>query len=246
MNEFFNRSEMILGPAVMKRLATVQVILFGVGGVGSWCAEGLIRTGLVHLTIVDPDVVCPTNVNRQLPALPETVGQSKVDVLKKRLEAINPEAKITAIQKLYTAETCEAFNLSEYDFVIDAIDTLQNKCLLIARATESRAVLFSSMGAANKFDPTLIRTASLEKVQRCQLAKAVRRELKKTNNTAQFLCVYSEEESVTEKQTSEIREASLLPTRKKTNGSLVQVTAPFGFALCSVLVNQLRIEVDCK
>ena len=242
MSEFLNRSELLLGAAVLKRLAEVNVILLGVGGVGSWCAEGLVRTGLLHLTIVDGDVVCPTNVNRQLPALPETVGQSKVEVLKQRLEAINPSAKITAVQKLYTAETCEAFNLAEYDFVIDAIDTLQDKCLLIRRAVESGAELFSSMGAANKFNPTLIRTASLEKVQRCQLAKAVRRELKKTNSPSGFLCVYSEEESSTGNQTAEIHDASLLPTRRKINGSLVQVTAPFGFALCSLVVNRLREE----
>lgn len=244
MNEFLNRSEMILGPAVLERLATVHVILFGIGGVGSWCAEGLVRTGLVHLTIVDPDVICPTNINRQLPALPETVGQSKAEVLKKRLEAINPAAEITSVQKLYTAETCGEFNLSEYDFVIDAIDTLQNKCLLIGRAVESGAVLFSSMGAANKFNPTLIRTASLEKVQRCQLAKAVRRELKKTNTSFGFLCVYSEEKSVTEKRATDVCETSVLPVRKKTNGSLVQVTAPFGFALCALLVNHLYAETD--
>ena len=242
MNEFLNRSEMLLGTAVLKRLAEVKVILFGVGGVGSWCAEGLVRTGLRHLTIVDADTVCPTNVNRQLPALPGTVGQSKVEVLKKRLEAVNPEAQITAIQKLYTAETCAEFDLAEYDFVIDAIDTLQNKCLLICRAIESGSELFSSMGAANKLNPTLIRTAPLEKVQRCQLAKAVRRELKKTNAPTEFLCVYSEEESVAEKQTMEIREASFLPVRKKVNGSLVQVTAPFGFTLCSLLVNHLHAE----
>jgi len=242
MNEVFNRSEMILGTAVLKRLAEVNVILFGVGGVGSWCAEGLVRTGLHHLTIVDADTVCPTNINRQLPALPGTVGQSKVEVLKKRLEAVNPEAEITAVQKLYTAETCGEFNLAEYDFVIDAIDTLQDKCLLIRRAIESGSVLFSSMGAANKFNPTLIRTASLEKVQRCQLAKAVRRELKKTNGSSDFLCVYSEEESAAENQATEIREASFLPVRKKINGSLVQVTAPFGFTLCSLLVNHLHAE----
>lgn len=242
MSEFLNRSEMLLGASVMKRLAEVNVILFGIGGVGSWCAEGLVRTGLRRLTIVDADTVCPTNVNRQLPALPGTVGQSKVEVLKKRLESVNPEAEITAVQKLYTAETCGEFNLVEYDFVIDAIDTLQDKCLLIRRAIESGSVLFSSMGAANKFNPAQIRTAPLEKVQRCQLAKAVRRQLKKTNAPSGFLCVYSEEESVTEKQTQELRETSLLPARKKINGSLVQVTAPFGFALCSLVVNHLLAE----
>jgi len=133
----FQRCELLLGTEAMERIAQKRVIIFGVGGVGSWCAESLVRSGIRHLTIVDSDRVCITNVNRQLMATMKTVGQVKVDALKEHLLSINPKAEITALQKIFTAETAEEFHLEDYDYIIDAIDSLKDKALLILMATNT-------------------------------------------------------------------------------------------------------------
>lgn len=140
MNEnIFNRAYRLLGTPAMEVLATKRVIVFGVGGVGSWCAESLVRTGIRHITLVDSDSVCETNINRQLMATTETVGQVKVEALKARLLTINPEADIQTKHCFYNAETASEFNLSAYDYVVDAIDSLQDKALLLLNATRSSA-----------------------------------------------------------------------------------------------------------
>ena len=135
----FGRTELLLGEDVMQALSRMKVIIFGVGGVGSWCAEGLVRSGIKHLTIVDSDRVSITNVNRQLMATVRTVGQVKVEALKTRLLEINPDAEIEAVQAIYCDETADSFDLDSYDYVVDAVDSLKNKALLILRAAASRA-----------------------------------------------------------------------------------------------------------
>jgi len=152
----FQRTELLFGTEKMNEIAEKRVIIFGIGGVGSWCAESLIRTGIRHLTIVDSDRVCVTNINRQLHATTQTVGEVKTDALKKRLLEINPSAEITALQKIYEPETSDSFELDSYDYIIDAIDSLSNKIDLIRKATRTKAVFFSSMGASLKLDPTKI------------------------------------------------------------------------------------------
>ena len=159
MESIFQRAELLLGAEEMAVLSGKRVILFGVGGVGSWCAEALIRTGIGHLTLVDSDVVCPSNVNRQLMATMLTIGRPKAEALRERLLEINPQADITALQKVFSEETADSFSFNDYDYVIDAIDSLKDKLLLIRRATDSTAGFFSSMGAALKMDPTRIRVA---------------------------------------------------------------------------------------
>ena len=160
MNQaIFRRTELLLGENTMERVARQRVIIFGVGGVGSWCAESLVRSGIIHLTIVDSDRVCITNVNRQLMATTGTVGEVKVDALKERLLTINPKAEITALQKIFTQETAEEFGLENYDYIIDAIDSLKDKALLILMACRTKARFFASMGAALKMDPTRIKVA---------------------------------------------------------------------------------------
>ena len=168
--EIFRRSELLLGDESMNRIAEKRVVIFGVGGVGSWCAESLIRSGIRKLTIVDSDRVCVTNINRQLMATTKTVDQVKVDALKERLLTINPSAEITALQQIFTAETAESFNLDSYDYIIDAIDSLKDKALLILLACQTKAKLFSSMGAALKLDPARIKTAEFWKVKGDPLA----------------------------------------------------------------------------
>ena len=177
--DIFNRAELLLGADVMERLASVRVILFGVGGVGSWCAEGLVRSGVRNLTIVDADDVVPSNINRQRMATVSTVGRSKVDVLKEMLLEINPEALIQAVKARFTEASAASFDLDSYDYIIDAIDALKDKASLILHATATSATFFSSMGAACKSDPSQIRVASFWDVRGCPLGAMLRKCLRR-------------------------------------------------------------------
>ena len=233
----FRRTELLLGDEAMSRIAEKRVIIFGVGGVGSWCAESLIRSGIRRLTIVDSDRVCITNINRQLMATTKTVGQVKVDALKERLQSINPSAEITALQQIFTAETAESFELDSYDYIIDAIDSLKDKALLILMATSlppSRGdrrgtQFFSSMGAALKLDPTRIKTTEFWKVQGDPLARALRKRFKHDGKypKRKFLCVYSDELLENKKP---------IDPEDKGNGTIAHITAIFGFMLASLII----------
>ena len=191
------RTELLLGKDNLEKLQAARVLIFGIGGVGSWCAEGLVRSGVRHITIVDSDRVCVTNCNRQLMATSRTIGQVKVDALRERLLEINPNANITAYQKIYEAKTADEFHMEEYDYIIDAIDSLKDKADLILRATAlPRNITFvSSMGAALRCDPFMIRKAEFWKVEGDPLARALRKKFKKdkTFPRRKFQCVYSEE-----------------------------------------------------
>ena len=240
MNDYFSRSEALLGAEAMERLRNERVILFGVGGVGSWCAEALIRTGLTHLTIVDGDVVQASNVNRQLPATHETIGRPKVEVLRERLLTINPEAEIVAINAMYKPND-KSFPLGEdlgeapFNYIIDAIDDVPAKTDLIINATRVRGMkVFSSMGAALRFDPTQVTTGELMAIKGDALAKAVRARMKKlgVKPYKKVKCVYSEEN------------AKPLPAspegKEKIKGSLMQVTAVFGCTLASMVIEDIQ------
>ena len=228
----FRRSELLLGDEAMDCIAEKRVIIFGVGGVGSWCAESLVRSGIRKLTIVDSDHVSVTNINRQLMATTKTVGQVKVDVLKERLLNINPSAEITALQQIFSAETASEFCLEEYDYIIDAIDSPKYKALLILMACQTKAKFFSSMGAALKLDPTRIRTAEFWKVTGDPLARALRNRFKrdKTFPKHKFLCVYSDEL---------LENKMPIDPDDKGNGSIVHITAVFGFMLAGLVVQDV-------
>lgn len=243
--DIYRRSALLLGTDVLDRLAEARVIIFGVGGVGSWCAECLVRTGLTHLTIVDSDLVCVTNCNRQLMATPQTVGQVKVNAMKKRLLEINPDAEIVALNMVYDEITSESFHLEQFDFVIDAIDSLADKAHLILTATalskaNKRLTLLSSMGAARRVDPLRVRQAEFWQVQGDALARALRTRFKKMKEfpACKFQCVYSEEPLLDNRGAGQVEEES---TEKKplTNGSLCPVTATFGNALASIVIRKL-------
>ena len=234
----FRRSELLLGNEVMERIAQKRVIIFGVGGVGSWCAESLVRSGIRQLTIVDSDRVCITNINRQLMATTQTVGQVKVEALKERLLSINPSAEITALQKIFSQETAEEFNLDSYDYIIDAIDSLKDKAQLILTACKTRATFFSSMGAALKLDPTRIKVTEFWKVQGDPLARAIRKKFKHYGQFPEkkFQVVYSDE--LLENRgcpTDEGEEPSSFD-KPQTNGSLAHITAIFGFTLAGLVI----------
>ena len=261
----FRRSELLLGNEAMGHIGEKRVIIFGVGGVGSWCAESLIRSGIRHLTIVDSDRVCITNINRQLMATSKTVGQVKVDVLKERLLTINPSAEITALQQIFTAETAESFDIGSYDYIIDAIDSLKDKSLLILMATNlpssrggKRGVqFFSSMGAALKLDPTHIKITEFWKVQGDPLARALRKRFKRDGQypKRKFLCVYSDEllenkghnatcgteQCVCPKAKNGPGDPNLLnhewcSSKAQINGTLAHITAIFGFMLAGLVI----------
>ena len=229
----FRRMELLVGDEALARLAGKRVIIFGVGGVGSWCAESLVRSGIRQLTIVDSDRVCATNVNRQLMATTRTVGQVKVDVLCERLLSINPSARITVLQQVFNAETADSFHLDSYDYIIDAIDSLRDKQLLILMACATKARLFSSMGAALKMDPTRIRVTEFWKVQGDPLARALRNHFKRDKQfpKRKFMCVFSDE-LLQNKALGAGREAE--PGHP--NGTVVHVTAIFGFMLAGLVV----------
>ena len=236
----FSRTTLLIGYEAMKRVTETRVILFGVGGVGSWCAESLIRSGIRHLTIVDSDTIQITNINRQLPATMQTIGQAKVDVLKSRLSSINPKAHITAIQSMYNAETADTFDLSSYHYIIDAIDSLENKAHLIYTATQTQATFLSSMGAALKMNPSKIQVTEFWKVHGCPLAAALRRTLKKgTLPAKKFLCVFSDELLDNKEQLIETYSKPLESRKASINGSIVHITAIFGFTLAGLVIQDL-------
>ena len=235
----FRRSEMLLGNEVMERMAEKRVIIFGVGGVGSWCVESLVRSGIRHLTIVDSDRVSITNINRQLMATTKTVGQVKVEALKERLLTINPSAEITALQKIFTQETAEEFDLDSYDYIIDAIDSLKDKALLILMACRTKAKFYSSMGAALKLDPTRIQVAEFWKVKGDPLARALRNKFKKEKlfPKRKFQCVYSDEL---------LENKMPIDPDDRGNGSLVHITAIFGFMLAGLVLADISLSGKLK
>jgi tRNA A37 threonylcarbamoyladenosine dehydratase len=238
-DEIFKRNRLLLGDEAMNTLAAKRVILFGVGGVGSWCAESLIRSGIIHLTIVDSDRVCASNINRQLMATTLTVGQVKVDALKERLLSINPQADITTIEKVFNEESADTFDLDSYDYIIDAIDSLKDKALLILLATKSKAKFFSSMGAALKIDPTRIRVTEFWKVEGDPLARMLRKRFKQNNQypSRKFQCVYSDELLQNKGPQPQEKEETLSQiTKGQTNGSLAHITAIFGFTLAGLVL----------
>lgn len=253
----FNRAQLLLGSDAMERLNSIKVIIFGVGGVGSWCAESLVRSGISHLTVVDSDRVCITNINRQLMATVKTVGQVKVEALKERLLTINPMAEIDARQQIFSEETADSFCLDSYDYIIDAIDSLKDKRLLIEMACQTKAVFFSSMGAALKMDPTRIKVAEFWKVEGCPLARALRQRFKrlKRKPARKFLCVYSDEllenkghnascgteKCMCPKAKNGPGDAALLnhewcSSKAQINGSLMHITAIFGMTIAGLVV----------
>ena len=229
VNEFFSRSEALLGSEAMRRLAEARVLVVGVGGVGSWCAEALVRTGLGHITLVDDDVVAESNVNRQCPATAATVGRAKVEAMAERLRAINPDCDITALCERYP---CSPFPVP-CSLVIDAIDSVDCKAELILGATEAGVPIVSSMGAALRLDPTKVKVTRFEKVEGDGLARALRLRFKKSGRfpAAKFSCVWSAEVAVGGAPRTSC------PTEGK--GSIMPVTATFGMCLASEAIKIL-------
>lgn len=238
VQESMQRTRLLLGDEALRRLESQRVIIVGVGGVGSWCAESLVRSGIGHLTIVDSDRVSTSNINRQLMATTSTVGQAKVDVLRQRLLDIRPEADIRAVQRVFCAETADSFQLDNYDFIIDAIDTRESKILLLQRACQTGATLFSSMGAALKMDASRIRVDDFWRVKCDPMARQLRKQIRRAGVTLErpFLCVYSDEMLDNHGVPADWKDPD---TNRRINGTIAHITAIFGFTLASLVVRQV-------
>ena len=225
----------------MKRLTEARVLVVGVGGVGSWCTEALVRTGLGHITLMDDDVVAESNVNRQCPATAATVGRAKVEAMAERLRAINPGCEVEARNSRFSSAASFS-SLASFDLIVDAIDSVDCKAELILGATEAGVPIVSSMGAALRFDPTKVKVTRFEKVEGDGLARALRQRFKKFGRfpAAKFSCVWSSESpvgrSVPDRRGAQ---GTARPTIGEGKGSLMPVTATFGMCLASEAIKIL-------
>lgn len=196
MLDQFSRTELLLGHTAMDRLKAARVAVFGIGGVGGYAVEALVRSGVGSIDLIDDDKVCLTNLNRQIIATRKTVGQYKVDVMEERIHDINPDCKVTCHKCFYLPETKDQFDFSEYSYVIDAVDTVTAKIQLVMEAGEHNIPIISSMGAGNKLNPAAFEVADIYETSVCPLAKVMRRELKK-RGVKKLKVVYSKEQPVT-------------------------------------------------
>lgn len=195
MAEMFSRTKMLLGEEAVKVLQTKKVIVFGIGGVGGYVVEALVRSGVGNFVLVDNDEVCESNLNRQIIATLDTIGKDKVDVMEERILSINPKAVVEKRKCFYLPENAADFDFTRYDYIVDAVDTVTAKIDIIVRAAEAKVPVISAMGAGNKLDPTRFEVADIYKTSVCPLAKVMRHELKK-RGVKKCKVVYSKEEPV--------------------------------------------------
>ncbi|RGX08959.1 tRNA threonylcarbamoyladenosine dehydratase [Paraclostridium sordellii] len=228
---FKTRTSLIIGQEGLEKLKNSNVIIFGVGGVGSFAAEAIARAGVGKMTIVDFDDVDITNINRQLPALHSTIGRNKVDVMKERILDINPDIDIKSIVDKYSKENSDELLCEDYDYVIDAIDMVTSKIHLIESCVKKNLKIVSSMGMGNKLDPTKIVVTDIYKTQMCPLAKVMRKELR-DRKIKKLKVVYSTEQPV------ELKE-KIMNGKKVTPGSISFVPSVGGLTIASVVVNDL-------
>lgn len=192
----FSRTELIFGREAMEKLSSSRVAVFGIGGVGGYTVEALVRSGVGAVDLIDDDKVCLTNINRQIYATRKTVGQYKVDVAAERIAEINPNAEVRTFKTFYTPETADQFDFSEYDYIVDAIDTVTGKIALVMNANAAGTPIISSMGAGNKVDPTAFEVTDIYKTSVCPLARIMRYELKR-RGVKKLKVVYSKEPPLT-------------------------------------------------
>lgn len=235
--EQFARTEALLGQAAMEKLAHSRVAVFGIGGVGGYVCEALARSGVGELDLIDNDRVCLTNLNRQIIATHKTIGRYKTEVMRERILEINPEAVVRVHQCFFLPDNAEQFPFPEYDYVVDAVDTVTAKIELILRAQESGAPVISSMGAGNKLDAGAFRTADIYETKVCPLARVMRRELRK-RHVERLKVVYSEEEPFTPQRQEEGDSV-----RRAVPGSVAFVPSVAGLLIAGEVVRDLT---DCN
>ena len=248
----FARTQLLLGVDAMERLKKSRVAVFGVGGVGGYSVEALARSGVGAIDLIDDDKVCLTNINRQIIADVKTIGKYKVDVAKDRILSINPKCKVTAHQCFYLPENAGNFDFNEYDYVIDAVDTVTAKINLVMQANECGVPVISSMGAGNKLDPTAFMVSDIYKTSVCPLAKVMRRELKK-RNIKKLKVVYSKEQPIVpmEDESISCRSHCVCPPgaerkctdRRAIPGSVAFVPSVVGLIIAGEVIKDLTKDI---
>lgn len=234
LNEF-SRSELLLGKQAISLLADKRVAVFGVGGVGGYVVEALARTGIGHLDLIDNDTVSLTNINRQIIALHSTIGKDKVEVARDRVLDINPNCDVKIYKTFYLPETANLFNFKEYDYVVDAIDTVAGKLMLIEEAKRNDVPIISSLGAGNHLDPLSFKVSDINSTSMCPLAKVMRRELKK-RNIKDVKVVYSTEQAIKPYDYEEIQKDS---SKRATPGSVAFIPSVVGLIIGGEVIKDL-------
>lgn len=237
MEDRFSRTELIYGKENMKKIFSSSVIVFGVGGVGGFAAEALVRAGIGKITIVDSDVVSVSNINRQIIALSSTVGMKKVDAAEMRFSDINPDCEIAKYDVFVTDDTIDLFDFSSYDYIVDAIDTVSAKLLLAEKADKLGVPIISSMGAGNKVDPTAFIISDIGKTYNDPLCRVMRRELKKRGIKKLNVC-WSDEMPISPKINSEDYEKPQ-NGRRAVPGSVSFVPSSAGLAIAGYVINDI-------
>lgn len=236
-NDRFNRIQLLIGNAGLERLRNSSVAVFGIGGVGGYAVEVLVRGGIGKLTLVDFDTVCITNINRQIHALDETVGRAKVEVMAERCRAINPQVEVVVQNKAYQADCSDELLISGFDYVLDCIDNITDKLYLLQSCHKRGLSIISSMGAANKLDPTQIEVADISATKKCRLARTIRKELRKQGIEQGIKVVYSTEEfrPLTGPDATD---------RKPVLGSSSYLPPLFGLTMAGVVIQKLIGDID--
>lgn len=235
MDNEFSRTELIFGKEAMEKLSRARVAVFGIGGVGGYAAEALARSGIGALDIIDSDKVSLSNINRQIIALHSTVGEYKVDAAEKRILDINPNIKLRKYNVFFTKENSDEFDFSEYDYIVDAIDTVSGKIELVMNAEDSGTPIISSMGAGNKLDPTMFEIADIYKTSVCPLARVMRTELKK-RGIKKLKCVYSKEQPITVQEEYD--------GKKRIPGSCAFVPSVAGLIIAGEVIKDIAFKID--
>ena len=247
----FSRTELLLGHDNMDKLKNARVAVFGIGGVGGFTVEALARSGVGTLDLIDDDKVCLTNINRQIIATRKTIGQYKVDATKERVLDINPDAVVNTYKTFFVPDTADEFDFASYDYVVDAIDTVTGKIMLVEAAQKAGTPIISSMGAGNKLDPTAFEVADIYKTSVCPLAKVMRRELKK-RGIKKLKVVYSKEKALTpiDETENSCRSHCICPPgsartctqRRQIPGSTAFVPSVVGLIIAGEVIKDLTVR----
>ncbi len=233
MLDQFSRTQLLFGSDAMEKLKKSKIAVFGVGGVGGYTVEALARSGIGSLDLIDNDTVCLTNINRQIIATLDTIDEYKVDVAERRVKSINPYCKVKTYKTFYTPETSSEFDFSQYDYIVDAIDTVTGKIELIVNAQKCATPIISSMGAGNKIDPAAFEVADIYKTSVCPLAKVMRYELKR-RGIKKLKVVYSKEKPITPVEQSDEK-----TTKRQVPGSTAFVPSVAGLIIAGEIIKDI-------
>lgn len=237
----FSRTELLIGPAGLKKLSQSTVAVFGIGGVGTFVVEGLARSGVGKFFLVDNDVITMTNINRQIHSTHSTLGRSKVEVMKERILDINPQAEVTAIERFYLPEVGDDIFSSDFDYIVDAVDTVTAKIDLVVRAKAQHIPIICAMGAGNKLDPTRFQVTDLFQTSVCPLAKVMRRELR-LRGIESCKVVYSQEEPVPHQQSESSEAQPSGSCQKRIPGSIAFVPSVMGLIIAGEVIKDLLLD----